>query len=63
MHKRDYVRTMGAASHGLFLGDPRWARAAVTPPGAVPSVKLIRTGFSLRCAASAPARSPRRNAS
>lgn len=33
MHKRDFVRTVGAASLGLFLGDELWARAAVTPPG------------------------------
>ena len=32
MHKRDFVRTVGAASLGLFFRDDLWARYAAVPP-------------------------------
>jgi len=32
MHKRDFVRTLGAASLGLLFGDELWARYAALPP-------------------------------
>ena len=32
MHKRDFIRTLGAASLGLLFGDALWARYAALPP-------------------------------
>ena len=32
MHKRDFVRTLGAASLGLLFGEDLWARYAALPP-------------------------------
>ena len=32
MHKRDFIRTLGAASLGLLFGDALWARYATLPP-------------------------------
>jgi len=32
VHKRDFIRTLGAASLGLLFGDALWARYAALPP-------------------------------
>ena len=32
MHKREFIRTLGAASLGLLFGDALWARYAALPP-------------------------------
>jgi selenocysteine lyase/cysteine desulfurase len=45
MHKRDFVRTLGAASLGLLFGDDLWARYAALPPQQLAQDDAFWTGI------------------
>jgi len=45
MHKRDFVRTLGAASLGLLFGDDLWARYAGMPPHQLAQDDAFWTGI------------------